>query len=297
MEQARPRLAVVIASLGRPETVREALDALAGQSRPADTIVLSVTGPQDLPGEADLSGEHIRVVEGEKGLCNQRNRALDALAGDADYIVFFDDDYVPSRYALEGIEAFFEAHPEIAGITGHLIADGIKGPGIGYKEACQRVRAYDECPRPEPVILEKLEGLYGCNMAYRASAIGETRFDETLPYYAWLEDVDFANRIMARGDLVRTNAFAGIHCGVKSARSPGVRLGYSQVANPLYLVEKGTLRRATALRLISRNLLANHAKTLRPEPWVDRWGRTKGNWLAFRHLLSGKLSPEYIRHL
>ena len=88
-----------------------------------------------------------------------------------------------------------------------------------------------------------------------------------------------------------------MHCGVKSARSPGVRLGYSQIANPLYLVRKGSMRRSKAYTLMSRNLLANHVLTFRPEPWVDRWGRVKGNWLAFGHLVSGKLSPEYITRL
>ena len=73
------------------------------------------------------------------------------------------------------------------------------------------------------------------------------RFDEGLPLYGWQEDIDFAARVARQGGaLARTDAFAGVHCGVKTARSRGLPIGYSQVANPLYLVRKGTMRpRAT----------------------------------------------------
>lgn len=294
MTPSNSRLAVAIATLGRPETVRENLDALSRQTRPADIILLSVTGPDDVPGELD---DKVIVIEGSKGLCAQRNRALAALEGKADYIVFFDDDYVPSRFALEGMVNFFDANPDIVGMTGEVLHDDIKGPGMSYKDATRIVEEFDKKPRPKARVLKKVEDLYGCNMAYRTSAIGETRFDEALPYYGWLEDVDFSNRLLAQGRLVHTNAFAGVHCGVKSSRSPGLRLGYSQIANPLYLVQKGSMSRSKAYTLMSKNLLANHALTLRPEPWVDRWGRVKGNWLALTHLMSGKLTPEYITRL
>ena len=294
MSTPRSRVAVVIASLGRPETVREVLEALDLQVRKPDIIMLSVTGPEDLP--ADI-GADVMVVTGPKGLCRQRNRALEALEGKTDYIVFFDDDYVPSKFAVEGVASFFDAHPGVVGATGKVIKDGIKGPGIPYEDAVRTVAAHDSSPQPDARILRRLSGLYGCNMAFRASAIGETRFDEALPYYGWLEDNDFSNRLKDRGQLVHTNAFYGVHCGVKSARSPGMRLGYSQIANPVYLAGKGSLPRIKALKLMSFNVLANLTLSLHPEPWVDRWGRVKGNWLAFRHLVSGKLSPEFILQL
>lgn len=294
MTPSKSRLAVAIATLGRPETVRENLDALSRQTRLADIILLSVTGPEDVPDDLE---DHVIVIEGTKGLCAQRNRALNALEGKADYIVFFDDDYVPSKFALEGMVNFFDANPDIVGMTGHVLHDDIKGPGMTYENATKIVEAFDKNPRPKPRVLKEVDDLYGCNMAYRANAIGDNRFDEALPYYGWLEDVDFSNRLKKHGRLVHTNAFSGVHCGVKSARSPGVRLGYSQIANPLYLVRKGSMRRSKAYTLMSRNLLANHVLTFRPEPWVDRWGRVKGNWLAFGHLVSGKLSPEYITRL
>jgi hypothetical protein len=134
-------------------------------------------------------------------------------------------------------------------------------------------------------------------MAFRADAIGDTRFDERLPLYGWQEDIDFAARLRPRGRLAATHAFAGVHCGIKTARAPGLPVGYAQVANPLYLARKGTMRAAYSLRLVARNLAANHLKSLGPEPWIDRRGRAAGNRLALRHALFGTLDPTHILEL
>jgi hypothetical protein len=45
---------------------------------------------------------------------------------------------------------------------------------------------------------------------------------------------------------------------------------------------------------MSRNLLANFAKVIRPEPWVDRRGRVVGNMLGFLDLIRGRLHPTRI---
>lgn len=288
-------VAVAIASLGRPETVAENLASLRLQSRAPDRILFSITSESDLP--ENFSEPGVDVVMGSKGLTKQRNRALEKLQNEVDYIVFFDDDYVPSRYSVERIVEYFEKNPHTVGIMGETLADGIKGPGISNQEAVAIVKEYDSRPRPPVKLLKQESGLYGCNMAYRASAIGDTRFDENLLFYGWLEDNDFSNQLLKHGNLDHTTAFAGVHCGVKSARSPGLRLGYSQIANPIYLGGKGTLPWGKAIKLMSRNFVANHAKSLTPEPWVDRWGRAKGNWLAIGHMISGKLDPTHITNL
>ena len=250
------RIAVAIATLGRPETVSESLQVLRAQSRAADKILFSVTSDDDLPKTDSL--EDIEILKGSKGLCAQRNRALAKLLDDYDYIVFFDDDFVPSKYALERMVAFFEENPDVVGVTGNVLSDGIKTSGIPFEDACSMVKTYDQDPAPKSITMDDVHGLYGCNMAFRVSAIGETRFDERLLYYGWLEDTDFSNQLLKQGRLVLTNAFAGVHCGVKSARSPGLRLGYSQIANPIYLGRKGTLPWGHAIKLMTRNIIANH---------------------------------------
>ena len=289
-------VAVVVASLGRPQLVAQMHQLMLEQSCPPDVLVFSVVGEGDIPEGYD-GRQDLHVLRGSKGLCAQRNRALDWLADDYDLIVFYDDDFVPSRDSVDRIKRFFAAHPEVVGATGNVIRDGIKGPGISFELARDLIAGHEKKDFSPNCIVTSLEGLYGCNMVYRASAIGSCRFDERLRLYGWQEDVDFAASLSSRGRIVKTFAFSGVHQGVKYGRTSGVRLGYSQVVNPLYLVRKGTMSRSFAARLIVRNVLANHLKAFKPEPWIDRAGRMKGNWIAFRDLMLGRLMPERIEVL
>jgi len=289
------RVAVIIASAGRPECVAHIMADLRRQTQSPSRIILSVTGPRDLPPPHVRAGAE--VVLARRGLPAQRNAGLDHLAGDADVVVFFDDDFVPSRYALAGLCALFGQHRAIAGATGVVLADGIMTPGIAYSRAETIVAAYDSKGARAPKLIADVPDLYGCNMAYRLSALDGLRFDERLKLYGWQEDVDFAVQVARRGRIVRTDALVGVHLGIKSGRTSGVRLGYSQVHNPLYLWRKGTMPRAKAFRLLLRNVAMNHARSLWPEPWIDRIGRVRGNWLGFADVLRGRLTPERIEDL
>ena len=97
-------------------------------------------------------------------------------------------------------------------------------------------------------------------------------FDEQLPLYGWLEDVDFSRSIARYGRSVRVEGARGVHLGVKSGRQPGLRLGYSQVANPAYLIRKGTMSKARAIAQIGRNILAKRAALLLNDRSIDRLG-------------------------
>jgi hypothetical protein len=148
-------------------------------------------------------------------------------------------------------------------------------------------------------VLEPVPGLYGCNMAFRIQYVraNQLRFDENLPLYGWQEDIDFSLQMAPFGRLVKSDRLMGVHLGVKAGRTSGVRLGYSQIANPVYLSKKGTMSWQHARKLISRNIAANLARSLYPEPWIDRHGRLKGNLLALMDLLRGKASPARILQL
>ncbi|MET0373557.1 MAG: glycosyltransferase [Rhizorhabdus sp.] len=297
LEENAPRrslsIAVVVASVGRPSELAQWRERIRAQTRAPDGFFYVVPSEADLPPVADrVDGSE--VVFAPKGLPKQRNRGINAVQERHDVIAFFDDDYLPSATAIDGIARLFEQHPDIIAANGHLIADGINTPGIGQPEGLRLLAEYDAAPRGDFTITEHGGGLYGCNMVYRASAIGDTRFDEALPLYGWQEDVDFGVRIAHRGRIVLTTAFAGVHQGVKAGRGSGVRLGYSQIANPLYLVRKGTMTRRYSLQLVLRNVLSNHVKALRPEPWVDRRGRARGNWLALLDILRGRDHPARI---
>lgn len=301
------RVAAIIASAGRPACVADVILDLRRQSQAPARIIVVVPNERDLPPPAALAGAE--VVISARGAATQRNTGLNHLAthgaNDCDVVVFFDDDFVPSRHAIAGIARLFADHPAMVGATGAVLADGIKTPGIPYSRAKAIVFDHDNAYErkrtsnlaPAPTMVADTPDLYGCNMAYRVSAIADLRFDERLKLYAWQEDVDFSVRIGARGRLIKTDAFAGVHLGIKSGRTSGVRLGYSQIQNPVYLWRKGTMPTAKAWRLMARNLATNHLRTLWPEPWVDRIGRVRGNWIGFADLLRGRLTPERIEEM
>lgn len=294
------RIGVIICSAGRPATLAALMPWLARQSRPADRTVLVVTQHQDLPDPADFAQcPGIEIVIAQRGLPRQRNRGLEHLQGDCDAVLFIDDDYLLSRHALAGIERAFATFPQVVGLTGQLLADGIGTGGISVPIAADLIHQFEgqEVINRTPKALRRnLVGLYGCNMAFRLSAVGDRRFDERLPLYAWQEDVDFAARIP--GEKIATDAFTGVHCGTQSGREArGHELGYSQVANAVYLWRKGSLPGWFALRQVMRNLLANHLRRARAEPWIDRRGRAAGNRQALRDVLAGRDDPARILDL
>jgi GT2 family glycosyltransferase len=297
--EAAPRssinMTVAIATTGRPAILAQTLERLGRQSRAADAIIVCPAREEDIARSLMRSEHDIVVVHGNPGLPAQRNTLLSA-AQAADVLVFFDDDFFPEDTYLEAAEDLFRRRTDVVMATGTVIADGILGPGLSPDEA----RRY--LVEVAPIATEQLEDVYngyGCNMSLRMSAVhalGIT-FDEALPLYGWLEDVDFSRRLASAGRIVRSNLLRGVHLGHKAGRSSGVRLGYSQIANPLYMVRKGTMARGRAYKQIGRNVLANALKTLRPEPWVDRKGRLIGNLRGAVDAMRGQLNPGQILKL
>jgi hypothetical protein len=286
------RLFVVIPTTGRAEIVRRTISTLSGQSRSPDGILVVAVSPADVSGLEELSLP-VEVTFAPKGLCSQRNKALELLRQTADLIVFFDDDFIPAASYLEEAQRLFEEIPELVGACGRMIADGANGPGISFEHG-QELIAQDEKGGRSMESPHPMSALYGCNMVFRCKSLDGLRFDEALPLYGWQEDIDFTFRLGKRGRLVGSRVLAGVHMGAKVARSPGKRLGYSQIANPVYLLKKGTTPKKLALKLMVQNTVANLIRSFSPEPHVDRRGRLHGNLLAFRDLLMGKLDPRRI---
>jgi GT2 family glycosyltransferase len=278
----------IIATLGRASLLQQTVAQLARQSRPPDGIIISAVSSEDVGALLQQDALPIEVIFAEKGLPRQRNAALRHLAGRADIVVFFDDDFVPAYNYLEALEEAFALRPNLVGATGKLLADGIKSEGIPFEKGVALVNRH----RPPEIIQERaLEALYGCNLCVRMAAAEDIWFDESLPLYGWQEDVDYSYQLGKRGVLVYTNLLTGVHLGTKGGRTSGKRLGYSQIANPVYLLRKKTIPRKLAWRLMWRNLCAN------PEPYIDRFGRLQGNAVALCDLAAGRLDPQRILQL
>jgi GT2 family glycosyltransferase len=286
------RIAVGIASVGRPETLAATLDCLSQQRRRADRTLVSVADEGDLAAGERFRRAGVEILTGIRGLTRQRN-ALLAAVRDCDLLVFFDDDFLPCEEYLADAEQLFAARPRIALATGELAADGILGAGMSFLEARELLeRPSDPADARDPV--REVYNGYGCNMVVSLAPIFAhgVRFDERLPLYGWLEDVDFSRQLAKYGEIVQARRLRGVHLGVKRGRQSGRKLGYSQIANPVYLVVKRTLSGDRALWLMCRNIGMNIIKSAIPEPYVDRRGRLAGNLSGLLDLLRLRLNPE-----
>lgn len=288
------RTIVGIPTIGRAAILREVLKEITLQTRPPDGVIVCGSTPADIHQAQDICPA-AKVLLSEPGLPRQRNTIMRA-AGQADIVVFFDDDFLPHPDYLQVIERLMAADPMVVVATGLVLADGIGGAGL-TPHTGRLLLSGTACSRQ--AVSTTFSG-YGCNMAVRLEPVRshDVWFDERLPLYAWQEDVDFCRRLAAFGSVIQAEAARGVHLGVKSGRGSGLRLGYSQVANPLYLARKRAgYPLGRALGHIGRNVAMNMAMLPTPEPHLDRRGRLIGNALALWDLIAGRMVPERILEL
>ncbi|MBX9700553.1 MAG: glycosyltransferase family 2 protein [Acetobacteraceae bacterium] len=291
------RIAIGIATRGRAGVLCETLREVHRQLRQPDRLLICHTVPEDIAGAAAVAPE-AEFIASPPGLPRQRNAILDAAAEDGcDAVLFLDDDFLPAPEYLAVTDAVLRERPDCVVTTGTVLADGAKGPGITPEQG-RVILAHDRFDGPALGVTPHFNG-YGCNMAVRldpALAHG-LRFDEALPLYAWYEDIDFTRALGRHGAILRLAGARGVHLGVKSARTPGLRLGYSQVVNPVYLARKGTFPWSHAIPSAARHIAMNLARSAFPEPEVDRWGRFRGNMIGVFDLLRGRAAPGRILSL
>lgn len=289
------RIALGIATRGRAAILGEVLEELRRQTRRPERTVVCHVSQEDVEGLRERFPE-AEFLASEAGLPRQRNRILDAVR-DCDAVLFLDDDFLAGPAWLDVLERVLVARPDCAVATGTVIADGAKGPGITPAEARALLAA--DTPPPDPLAAAPAFNGYGCNMALRLAPVfaHRLRFDENLPLYAWYEDIDFTRRMLPHGAILRLAGARGVHLGTKQGRVPGVRLGYSQVVNPIYLARKGSFPWNHAIPSAARHVLVNLLKAARPEPEVDRWGRFRGNLRGLRDLATGRADPRRILDL
>lgn len=288
---------IVIASAGRPDLLRELLTDLARQSVPA-RIALCVPDEESLPTGGAPDGVAVTFA---RGAAAQRNAAM-TLIPDAEYLFVFDDDSVVRDDYLERALAFFDAHPRVVALTGSVIIDGATTAEIPREEADRALEASRTEPGTSPGSDRWHRGreLYGCNFAFRRSALDDPAeaFDSRLPLYSWLEDHDLARRLMRHGLLAKVEDCVIVHRGVKSGgRTSHVRLGYSQMMNPFYLHHKGSFPMWLVLREMGRPVLKNVALSISGQEAPFRRQRLQGNLLAAKDLLAGRHTPERILDL
>ncbi|MEL6371423.1 MAG: glycosyltransferase family A protein [Pseudomonadota bacterium] len=301
---------VIIATKGRARETATLLDFLAAQSAPPLLTVVVGAGPEDV----DALDTHPLVARGQldiicapaAGLPLQRNCGVTQLfssplfrSQSPGFVTFFDDDFRPGFDWLQQASALFESDEEIVGLTGKVLADGIKGAGLTEQEALLFLSGQSSAlPHwASGDTVRDLSSMYGCNMSFRTTVCERFRFDEALPAYGWQEDRDFTGQAKTMGRTVFAPLCRGVHLGIKKSRTPGFKFGYSQIANVLYLMKKGTMARTEGVKFLTKALIANSLKSIRPHPIHDYRGRLRGNSRAISDLLRGNCHPMRVTEI
>ncbi|MEY2848453.1 MAG: hypothetical protein RI885_1118 [Actinomycetota bacterium] len=309
---SRPlRAAVALASAGRPQLLADAVRNLELQTTTDFVRIVSVPDEASLPDDDSLSGW--TIVTGARGLALQRNAALDAIAGldptpglegvpgaavraAVDVVFFFDDDAVVRPDYLAAALAFFAGHPEVIGLTGRVLIDGAVSGEVTVDRADRALA--DSLRRPSTGAWRVTRELYGCNFAVRVAPSAGLRFDGRLPLYSWLEDHDFARRLMRLGVLAEVDDAVIVHRAASSGgRQAHTRLGYSQMMNPIYIWRKGTFPAWLAVREIFRPTSKNLVFSIVGPQSRWRRERLRGNLIALGDALRGRITPERITRL
>lgn len=301
---------VVVATRNRARDLQILLTALSQQTRLPHSVTIVGVSPSDVEGAAEhpfRGSTRLEVLlAASAGLCAQRNHGLTHIrtsyggrtgqTADPFFVAFFDDDYRPANDWLEQCAATFSEQEDVAGLTGHVLADGVQGTSVTEADASAYIEGKRAAERHWAAGVEQreLSSLYGCNMAFRDRVVLNRSFDENLPLYGWQEDRDFTSRAKAFGKTIYTPRCRGVHLGARSGRVSGVRFGYSQVANPIYMWRKGTMDGVQVLRFVSRHLISNSVRTVQRNQNNDYPGRLRGNALALRDMISGACHPTRI---
>ncbi len=301
---------VIIVTKGRPKETYILLDYLAAQTMDPRTVIVVGTERSDIEGlerhPLVVAGVAAVNLSASAGCTNQRNEGLSilrrmhpALGGHQSFVVFFDDDFRPAFDWLELCAAAFSGNAAIAGITGRVLADGIKGAAISETDA-KRYLSGALAPLPhwsDRPSGADVDSVYGCNMAFIDDVVLRCAFDSDLPLYGWQEDCDYAGQARQFGRTVLISELRGVHLATKGGRTSGVRFGYSQIANPLHIAGRGNMKKTRAIRFMGRALVANVLRSLRRHPLFDYRGRLLGNVLAIRDALSGRCHPMRVLNL
>jgi GT2 family glycosyltransferase len=288
----------VVCSVNRPAILHDTVISIVAQDHPISEILIVCPSKRHILQET-LETPKVRFVLGPLGLPAQRNAGLETIDTDSDLVAFFDDDIELCTSYLKNIAALFAENPDIRIASGKLLYDGGRSTVVTREQARMLCEEHErtETQPPAPVSYVPSNSAYGCNMIVRHAAINKLRFDEGLPLYAWLEDRDYSHRITKNlHPPVECQDAVAVHLGARSGRIGGVRMGFSEIINPVYLWTKNKTFSLPyiVVQYWMRCLLGNILGILTRDSDYDRVGLLKGNLLGLQHLLCGRCDPSYI---
>jgi glycosyltransferase involved in cell wall biosynthesis len=241
-------ITVAIPTLNRPGDMAAFMPTLAFQTvLPDEFIVVDAGDTSALEAEMEQAlgdtGITLKYLRSERGLCLQRNVALDHATGDI--IFFFDDDVeLQPDYIEKVMECFsMETSPRVGCVQGTLIDP----PATidGWKSKVYRTFGLTHWTNEQDPDLYIAGGVrfltdpkgvvpvpvaQGCRMAFRREVFETERFVQFLPGYNQNEDVDMTFRVGKNWTILQTPHAKLIH-----KESPVNRIQYpAQLGQIIY---------------------------------------------------------------
>jgi len=179
------KISILIPSYNRVDSLERCLQAILGQHRMPDEVVLAVR-PQDTL-TLDLAQRwmerlpiHVTPVE-TPGQVNALNAGIAAAEGEI--IAITDDDTAPGQRWLEKIESWFQADSRAGGVGGR---DTVHQNGRALQDNAKlvgRIQFFGRIVGNHHLGFgpaRKVHFLKGANMSYRRAAIAQSTFDRRL---------------------------------------------------------------------------------------------------------------------
>lgn len=234
MTPGRPRHAVVVPTLGRPDDVEHLLASLEAQTRRADAVVLVDDTAGDAVARVVARHPSARYVRnpGPRSAAGARNVGAAHVA--ADLVTFLDSDSVLEPDYLERIQEVLAQRPDALGAMGYVTGQKRNGAfknGVAAFFGLSRPSSKRAWLSPSLYSLYPLDitevtetnWLWGCNLTVRKAAFDAVGgFHPQFLRYSYLEDLELGLHLLQAhpgATLVMTP-----HARLRHTKSPADRL-------------------------------------------------------------------------
>jgi GT2 family glycosyltransferase len=243
------KLAFIIPTKGRQEKLNILLDSLNRQTVKPDLLIILDSGINPLEDKVKFDGLTVKYIHtGPNSLTQARNIGIRNLPRDYHLAGFLDDDVVLCPDALEKMFTFWRgaSGEDIAGVAFNVINSrktrkfwflkkifflGDSHPGnilpSGFHTAVENIN--------KDVWTKWLPG--GATV-WRVDIFKEFMFDESFKGYGCMEDIDFSYRVGRKYKLISLASAKLFHKPHPINRDESFYLGYSEIVNRFYFINK-----------------------------------------------------------
>ena len=212
-----PRIAVIVATRDRAAMAAELVAQLDDQIRRPDHIFILGAKSSDLELVADRHDITVHVVP--DALPALRRQGVKLAGPSYDYLVFFDDSFLPSRLWITQALSYLERWPDVAGVSGLVFTGEQDIFGRGVQSDPILVAMLGDAVHGRPLFFPAT-CIDGVNMAVRRSALEENDFSEGV-----FDDFEISASLARSGSIGQLTALFGVNRVPMAAPKNGRLLG------------------------------------------------------------------------